>query len=88
MFCDDFIRKLEEQYPSHSWNDIRSKIYVMIKELFEAVTLFQEPRGIPHNPQCKGSYGLDIMLDWATDDSGKSILHLELLASPPPPIKP
>ncbi|MCL4127868.1 UNVERIFIED_CONTAM: hypothetical protein GTU68_035232 [Idotea baltica] len=79
MFCDDFVRKFEHQYPSQPWNEVRDKIYSMVKQLFEGATKFDEPRGIAHNPQSRSSYGLDLMINWEKDETGVERMQPKLL---------
>ena len=71
MFCHDFIKNFTAQYPDFSWEDIEKSLHKMTKEIFIGATKYDYPKGIPHNNQCKGSYGLDVMLDWSTDNKGK-----------------
>ena len=71
MFCHDFIKKFESQYPNHPWEAVEKNLYKMIKEVFIGATMHDPPKGIQDNNQCKGSYGLDIMLDWKLNDKGK-----------------
>ncbi|XP_045597076.1 tubulin--tyrosine ligase-like protein 12 [Procambarus clarkii] len=77
MYCHDFISKFNSQYPEQPWEVSEKKIYNMILQVFKAATSLDYPRGIPHNSQCKGFYGFDIMVAWANKD--KEIMCPKLL---------
>lgn len=47
-----------------------------ILELFEAVISREPPYGLPHYPQSRAHYGVDIILKWDTDAQGiNACLH-------------
>jgi len=64
MFCSDFVKNFEEQYPDYKWKDVEKSIFTMFKELFEAATALDPPRGICHSPQSRAMYAADLMLTW------------------------
>lgn len=69
MYCHDFIEKFNSQYPDNKWNNIETKIYDMFFEVFKAATSQDAPKGIPHNTQCKGCFGFDIMIKWSEGEN-------------------
>ncbi|KAK8392010.1 hypothetical protein O3P69_017552 [Scylla paramamosain] len=78
MYCHDFVTKFDSQYPEHPWEEAERQIFSMILQVFQAATSEEVPKGIPHNPQCKGFYGLDIMLQW-TNRGGTRCMEPQLL---------
>ena len=66
MFCDDFIKKFETQYPDTKWNEVQKSIFEMFKEVFEGATALEPPCGIAHSLQSRAMYAADLMLSWAT----------------------
>ncbi|KAK4329348.1 hypothetical protein Pmani_000297 [Petrolisthes manimaculis] len=78
MYCHDFISKFNEQNPEQPWEVAEKKIYSMMHQVFKAAVSQPAPRGLPNNPQCKGFYGIDIMLDWIYKD-GKKVMQPQLL---------
>lgn len=79
MFCHDFVTKFDSQYPDHPWEEAERQIFSMIHQVFQAATSEEVPKGIPHNPQCKGFYGLDIMLQWAKGEGDTKSMEPQLL---------
>ena len=67
MFCDDFIKKFEAQYPNTMWDDVKKSIFKMFKEMFEGATALEPPCGIAHSPQSRAMYAADLMLSWEND---------------------
>lgn len=57
----------KDQYENHSWNDVEDKICKMLNEVFQNATKFKPPCGIGENPQSRGLYAADIMLNWEKD---------------------
>ncbi len=53
MFCHDFVREFESQYPDHPWSGVESSIMEMFREMFEAAGEEGPPRGIPYSPQSR-----------------------------------
>ena len=51
MFCHDFIKLFESQYPDFSWKDVEADIFKMLKKVFEGATSHAPPAGIGHCPQ-------------------------------------
>ena len=45
MFCHDFIKKFEDQYPAFKWNSVQSQIFAMFKEVFQGACQLAPPRG-------------------------------------------
>ena len=45
MFCHDFIKKFEDQYPAFKWNSVQSQIFEMLKEVFQGACQLAPPRG-------------------------------------------
>ncbi|XP_071521090.1 tubulin--tyrosine ligase-like protein 12 [Panulirus ornatus] len=78
MYCHEFVTKFNGQYPEQPWEISEQQIYNMIHQVFKAATACGPPRGIPHNPQCKGFYGFDVMLEW-TNKEGKEVMQPQLL---------
>ncbi|PSN47034.1 Tubulin--tyrosine ligase-like protein 12 [Blattella germanica] len=62
--CHEFVEEFELQFPLHKWSDVESKIFSMLRELLEAATSRDAPRGIAHSPQSRALYAADIMLAW------------------------
>ena len=78
LFCHDFIKKLESQYPDIKWADVEYAIFKMFKEVFEGATALDPPCGIGHSPQSRAMYAADLMLSW--EKSGdKKIVQPKLL---------
>jgi tubulin--tyrosine ligase-like protein 12 len=61
MFCHDFIKKFEEQYPGFKWDKIELDIFSMFKEVFEGACKLPPPSGIAHSPQSRSMYACDLM---------------------------
>lgn len=78
MYCHEFIDKFNSQYAEQPWEISEKQIYSMILQVFKAATMYDHPKGIPHNPQCKGFYGFDVMLEW-TSKEGKEVMCPQLL---------
>ena len=78
MFCNDFIKKFEDQYPDFKWNDVETSIFKMLKEMFEGATALEPPCGIAHSPQSRAMYAADLMLSWENDGK-KKIIQPKLL---------
>ncbi|KAJ8041133.1 Tubulin--tyrosine ligase-like protein 12 [Holothuria leucospilota] len=75
----DFIVNFQSQYPDHNWNDVRKRIHDSIREFFEAATTKKPPRGLFSFKGSRAMYGLDLMLQWAYDDTGKKYMQPMLL---------
>jgi len=67
MFCHDFIKKFEEQYPGFKWDKIELDIFSMLKEVFQGACQLAPPSGIAHSPQSRSMYAVDLMLKWNPD---------------------
>jgi len=72
MFCSDFIKEFERQYPDHKWEDVQRDIFKMLRQVFECATAKPPPAGLGHCSQSGSLYAVDLMLDWADKDK-KSI---------------
>jgi len=79
MFCHDFIKMFESQYPEFSWKDVEADIFKMLKKVFEGATSHAPPAGIGHCPQGGAMYATDLMLDWDEDSQGQKIMVPKLL---------
>ena len=67
MFCHDFIKKFEEQYPAFKWDKIELDIFSMLKAVFQGACQLAPPSGIAHSPQSRSMYAVDLMLKWNPD---------------------
>ncbi|RZF45052.1 hypothetical protein LSTR_LSTR002013 [Laodelphax striatellus] len=68
MLCDEFVEKFEERFADkHTWNSVEKKIFSMIKEIFQAAISEKVPCGIPHSPQSRAVYGMDMMLSYTSN---------------------
>lgn len=76
MFCHDFIKKFEQQYPSFEWKEIEKKIFAMFKQVFEAATSLDPPQGIGNSPQSRAMYACDLMLKWDKKEIVPQILEI------------
>ena len=74
MFCDDFIKQFEGQYPDMNWEDVQNAIFKMFKEMFEGATSLKPPCGIAHSPQSRAMYAADLMLSWTKDGNERKIV--------------
>ena len=75
MFCHDFIRLFEEQYPDQSWGAVEAKIFDMLKQVLVAASSGPAAGRIVHNPQSRAMYAVDLMLKWddKVDNGAKGI---------------
>ena len=78
MFCNDFIKKFEDQYPDFKWKDVEQSIFKMFKEMFEGATALEPPCGIAHSPQSRAMYAADLMLSWENEGE-KKVMQPKLL---------
>lgn len=67
MFCHDFIRDFESQYPEVKWSSVEEDIFSMFKSAFKMAVSKEPPCGIGHSPQSRAMYASDLMLAWETD---------------------
>jgi len=65
MFCHDFIKLFEDQYPDFKWSEVEKSIFSMLKEVFIGATSLPPPCGISPCPQAGAMYAVDLMLDWS-----------------------
>jgi len=79
MFCHDFIKMFESQYPSFSWETIQKDIFNMIKSVFKSAVAKPPPCGIADSPQSRAMYATDLMLSWDTDCDGNKVIVPKLL---------
>ena len=80
MFCHDFIKLFEAQYPDFSWKDVEADIFKMLRDVFDGAVSLPPPAGIGHCPQGGAMYATDLMLDWDQDpDTGKKTMVPKLL---------
>ena len=80
MFCHDFIKLFEAQYPDFAWKDVEADIFKMLRAVFDGATSLPPPAGIGHCPQGGAMYATDPMLDWDQDpETGKKTMVPKLL---------
>merc|ERR1711874_134478 len=79
MFCHDFVKLFEAQYPSFSWEKVQRDIFSMIKSVFTAAVSLPPPCGIADSPQSRAMYATDLMLSWETDASGDKVIVPKML---------
>ena len=79
MFCTDFIRQFEEQYPEVSWKEVESRIFGMIKSVFECSVRLPPPCGVAPSPQSRAMYATDLMLAWDVDEAGNRTMQPKML---------
>lgn len=80
MFCHDFIKEFEAQYPGVSWKSVESSIFAMFKSVFEAAVSLPPPSGIARSPQSRAMYASDLMLAWEKDaDTGEDRIQPKIL---------
>eukprot|EP00123_Amoebidium_parasiticum_P015683 comp23101_c0_seq5/m.37137 comp23101_c0_seq5/g.37137 ORF comp23101_c0_seq5/g.37137 comp23101_c0_seq5/m.37137 type:complete len:232 (-) comp23101_c0_seq5:25-720(-) len=65
--CADFEKGFDKLYKdqSHSWEQARDSINEAIGQLFERASTADTSAKLTHHPHCRGSYGIDVMLQWA-----------------------
>ena len=68
MYCQDFIKAFEEQYPGFDWPEVEASIFKMIKGVFEGATALPPPAGIGHCAQAGAMYATDLMLTWSDEN--------------------
>ena len=67
--CADFILNWDNQYPEYSWKTkIEPKILKIFREVFEAATSAEPPKGIGESSQSRALYAVDLMLEWRKDE--------------------
>ena len=79
MFCHDFIRLFEAQYPEYSWQEVEAEIFKMLRAVFDGAVSSAPPTGLGHSAQSGAMYATDLMLDWDTDSAGNRIITPKLL---------
>ncbi len=65
MFCHDYVKKFEEQYPDFKWAEVEKSIFGMFKSAFEGACKLPPPQGLAHSPQSRAMYACDLMLSWS-----------------------
>lgn len=65
--CEEFVPLFEQQYQDFKWKDLESKMFKMIRQVFEGASQELPPKGIAHNLQSRAMYAVDLMLDWRND---------------------
>ena len=78
MFCQEFTRKFEKQYPTFKWDKIQLDIFSMVKEVFEGACQLTPPCRIAHSPQSRSMYAYDLMLKWNSDHTEMIPQRLEI----------
>eukprot|EP00096_Caligus_rogercresseyi_P006630 TRINITY_DN2326_c0_g1_i1.p1 TRINITY_DN2326_c0_g1~~TRINITY_DN2326_c0_g1_i1.p1 ORF type:complete len:534 (-),score=108.36 TRINITY_DN2326_c0_g1_i1:98-1699(-) len=69
MFCTDFIKDFESQYPDAKWNsEVQPRIFKMLREVFEGAIGQDPPGGLGISPQSRAMYAVDLMLDWKHEE--------------------
>lgn len=61
--CEEFIELFEKQNPDFKWSQIEEKIFKMIRQVFEAASAKEPPKGFSNNPQSRAMYAIDLMLN-------------------------
>ena len=79
MFCQDFIKLFEAQYPDYPWKEVEADIFKMLRRVFDGAVSLPPPAGLGHSGQSGAMYATDLMLDWDTDQSGNKIIVPKLL---------
>ena len=79
MFCQDFIKLFEAQYPDYPWKEVEADIFRMLRRVFDGAVSLPPPAGLGHSGQSGAMYATDLMLDWDTDQSGNKIIVPKLL---------
>jgi len=79
MFCQDFIKIFESQYPDYPWADIEADIFKMLRGVFDGATALPPPAGIGECAQAGAMYATDLMLNWEKDETGEKIIVPKLL---------
>ena len=74
MYCHDYIKEFETQYPDFKWAEVEATIFQMIKGVFEGATQKAPPAGIGHCPQAGAMYATDLMLSWSEDGGVKRMV--------------
>jgi hypothetical protein len=49
----------------------KAEIHKMFLEVFQAATSKDPPAGIGHFPLSRAVYGIDLLLQWSTNEKGK-----------------
>lgn len=65
MRCADFVKQLEETYPSIEWRSVQRQINQVLRNALEAACCLDPPRGMAKNVQSRAMYGADVMLQWS-----------------------
>ena len=79
MFCHDFIKEFEAQYPDFSWKKVEQDIFKMFKGALLGASAKEPPCGIGHCPQSGALYAVDLMLNWEKDNNGERYMQPKLL---------
>ena len=75
--CADFIPNWESQYPDHPWKTkIEPKILKIFREVFEAATSADPPKGIAESSQSRALYAVDLMLEWKNNEMQPILLEV------------
>merc|ERR1719378_1041208 len=78
MFCHEFVKEFEAQYPDFLWKDVEKTIFQMFKDVFKCASAKEPPCGISHCPQSGSLYAVDLMLD-RTEQNGYRSIQPKLL---------
>ncbi len=76
MFCDEYIRLFEQQYPSHPWSEVQASIFSMFRSIFEAAIAKPPPAGIARSPQSRSMFAADLMLEWSENKIQPKLLEI------------
>jgi len=79
MFCHEFVKEFEAQYPDFKWKQVQQSIFQMFKDVFRCASAKEPPCGIGHCPQAGSLYAVDLMLDWDNDADGSRSMQPKLL---------
>lgn len=75
--CADFIVEWERQYPDFPWKEyVEPKILRILREVLEAATSAEPPKGIADSAQSRAVYAADLMLEWKKGDMQPVLLEI------------
>ncbi|XP_043274192.1 tubulin--tyrosine ligase-like protein 12 [Venturia canescens] len=75
--CHDFIVQWNKMYPDFDWSrNVQPKILKVLRQVLEAASQTEPPKGIAHNPQSRAVYAADLMLEWKNGQIQPVILEV------------
>ena len=72
---NEFIPLFEGQNPEFRWSEVETKIFKMIRQVFDGASKEKPQKGISHNIQSRAMYAVDLMLDWQQDQTGAKTIE-------------